>query len=735
MDKSVRRQLKLAVSIVVFLSYAALTTTFDYGQSTFIIPLLMIGFMPIGEWLDLRTPLYKTVSTGVAMFAVLYLTVVFTSRGLLDAVTGLFIFIQGYSMIHVKGEKNYHHILLMSFFILLAAIVLSPSATLGLVLILFLISSAWSLFLLEIALASSRATRYRVDVSVQLKSSHKKIKEGRLVDFKVAMWVSAFTVMLILGTGFIFVLVPRTEAGFLGASQQWQTFTTGESEEVDLSVGGTLSDDTSAVMEVTFTHNESGQFNEELYWRVSTLDSYDGTKWKRNGLITRGDASDPEFRLFHSLGAKRLTKIGMERMPFHQGELVTYELFIDKIPEGGVPALSLMRSMIPEKAKQRVDLAWDLSGDFSATLKSKTDSGVRLLGTSEYYVPDSDVLENAPTEYLDVMVPSDYRLLTSHNLTDETLELVERITDDADSVSEKMDRLNNFFIGNGYIYTREVPNLGTRNPIDEFILNVKQGHCQLYASALALMARSEGIPTRVVKGFRGGSWNDGDENYTVSNDMAHLWVEVFYPGVGWVIYDPSPANADMSIFSISGFTRFASRMALKAKIVWLRDIIGYTQENRLGLMKDTVFRAFNSFQDDSPEGAPTTEQSFFQTYKDVLQLAVFLAWSGSLIFFAVRFWKRWKRLNIYHMTMDQERAQRFYRKLLAKLERLGIICKGKSAEEIVNGIQQLEGTVHGNIEILIDQYQKARFGQSALSAHEYRTLKKQVGEIYLVHSS
>jgi transglutaminase-like putative cysteine protease len=734
MDKSVRRQLKLAVSVVVFLSYGALTTTFDYGQSTFFIPLIMIGFMPIGEWLDARTAMYKTVSTGIAMFAVLYLAVVFTASGLLEAVIGLFIFIQGYSMVHVKGEKNYHHVLLMSFFILLAAIVLSPSATLGLVLILFLISSAWCLFLLEIALASSRATRYRVDESVQLKTSHKKIKEGRLVDFKVAMWVSAFTVMLILGTGFIFVLVPRTEAGFLGAAQQWQTFTTGESEEVDLSVGGTLTDDTSAVMEVTFTHDESGRFDREMYWRVATLDSYDGTKWSRNGLITRGENGDSEFRLFHSLGARRLTKIGMERFPFHHGDLITYELFIDKIPEGGVPALSLVRTLLPENEKQRVDLAWDLSGDFSATLKSKTDSGVRLIGSSEYYIASADELRASPVDdYLEVIVPSDLRLLTSHTLSDEMLELVGDITDGADSVYEKMERLNTYFSGNGFLYTREVPSLGSQNPIDVFVLNVKEGHCQLYASALALMARSEGIPTRLVKGFRGGEWNAGDKTYTVSNDMAHLWVEVFYPGVGWVIYDPSPADVDMSM--LSGITRFASRMALKAKIVWLRNIIGYTQENRLALMRDTAVRAFKSFQDDSNEEAASARRTFFQTYKGVFQLAAIIAWAGSMVFFAVRFWKRWRRENVYQITADQERAQQFYRLLLAKLERLGIVCKGKSAEEIIAALRLLEGKVHGNIDVLIEQYQKARFGQSPMSAQECRSLKKQVGGIYLVRTT
>jgi len=735
MDKSVRRQLKLAVSIVVFLSYAALNTTYDYTASIMLIPFIMIGFMPIGEWLETRTPLYKTVSTGIAMFAVLYLMMAFVSRGLLEAVTGLFIFIQGYSMVHLKEEKNYHHILLMSFFILLAAIVLSPTATLGLVLILFLISSAWALFLLEIALASSRATRYRVDESIQLKTSHKKIKEGRLVDIRVAMWVSAFTIILVFGTGAIFVLVPRTEAGFLGASQQWDTFTTGESQEIDLSVSGILENDTTAIMEVTFTHNETGRFEREMYWRVSTLDNYDGKKWTRNGLITHRNVAGPGFQFLHSLGARRLTDIGVSRNSFSRGELVTYELFIDKIPEGGVPALDLVRAVTPHDKKQLIDLNWNLSGDFSVNLKSKTDSGVRLIASSEYFKPGRQELLDASEDYLEVMLPSDLRLLRSETLTPETIRLVEDIVEGATSVPEKMERLNNYFNGNDFFYTRQVPKLGDEHPIDTFLLDVKSGHCQLYASALALMARKAGIPARLAKGFRGGTWNSRDKTYTVSNDMAHVWVEVFYPGVGWVVYDPSPAEAEISLLSINGIMRYASNLALKAKIAWLRDVIGYTQENRFSIMKDKVFRIFNSFESDPEENAKPEGESLITKYGGAFKGLALLAWFGSLIFFVVRLWHRWRRLNVYKLTEDQDRARQFYRKLVGKLERLGIVCKGKSAEEISRASRTLDVPINGDIGGLIDRYQMVRFGQTPLSPKEFRVLLKQLNDVHLVRSS
>jgi len=69
----------------------------------------------------------------------------------------------------------------------------------------------------------------------------------------------------------------------------------------------------------------------------------------------------------------------------------------------------------------------------------------------------------------------------------------------------------------------------------------RRGYCQHFAGAMALMLRMTGIPSRVVSGFAPGV-REEDGSYSVSDTDAHAWVEVLYPGIGWVTVDPTPSQ-------------------------------------------------------------------------------------------------------------------------------------------------------------------------------------------------
>jgi hypothetical protein len=98
-----------------------------------------------------------------------------------------------------------------------------------------------------------------------------------------------------------------------------------------------------------------------------------------------------------------------------------------------------------------------------------------------------------------------------------------------------------------YTYTLERPRHDTRlDPVLDFLVNVKQGHCDRYATALVLMLRSLGMPARVVKGYRGAD-HDGQGEYVVRHSHAHSWVEVLVPRgdpdageFDWLELDPTP---------------------------------------------------------------------------------------------------------------------------------------------------------------------------------------------------
>ena len=91
-------------------------------------------------------------------------------------------------------------------------------------------------------------------------------------------------------------------------------------------------------------------------------------------------------------------------------------------------------------------------------------------------------------------------------------------------------------------YTLQLPQEVQRDPLANFLFERKEGHCEYFASSLAVMLRSLGIPSRVVNGFRGGEFNDLTSQYLIRESDAHAWVEAYFPGKGWVEFDPTPAG-------------------------------------------------------------------------------------------------------------------------------------------------------------------------------------------------
>ncbi len=97
------------------------------------------------------------------------------------------------------------------------------------------------------------------------------------------------------------------------------------------------------------------------------------------------------------------------------------------------------------------------------------------------------------------------------------------------------------YLGDGFVY-KEVPPRAART-LDGFLFEAKSGFCQQYSGAMALLLRMGGVPARVATGFAPGSFNARADRYVVRDLDAHSWVEAWFPGVGWVVFDPTPASA------------------------------------------------------------------------------------------------------------------------------------------------------------------------------------------------
>jgi transglutaminase-like putative cysteine protease len=95
-----------------------------------------------------------------------------------------------------------------------------------------------------------------------------------------------------------------------------------------------------------------------------------------------------------------------------------------------------------------------------------------------------------------------------------------------------------------YIYKIDVPSPPAgRDAVDYFLYEAPGGYCSYYASAMAVMLRTLGVPARVATGYAMGQYDSGRGAYRISGADAHAWVEVYFPTFGWVEFEPTPARA------------------------------------------------------------------------------------------------------------------------------------------------------------------------------------------------
>jgi hypothetical protein len=118
--------------------------------------------------------------------------------------------------------------------------------------------------------------------------------------------------------------------------------------------------------------------------------------------------------------------------------------------------------------------------------------------------------------------------------------LARELTEDAPTAYDAVTRVERHLREN-YAYDPNVPDHSY--PLASFLFDDLSGYCQQFAGAMALMLRMVGIPARVVGGFAPGRYNPDDNAYEVSDTDAHSWVEVYFPRIGWVTFDPTPAAA------------------------------------------------------------------------------------------------------------------------------------------------------------------------------------------------
>jgi transglutaminase-like putative cysteine protease len=191
------------------------------------------------------------------------------------------------------------------------------------------------------------------------------------------------------------------------------------------------------------------------------------------------------------------------------------------------------------------DEDWRFDRDGSTIFgRAVTTAGRSYQFSSAQPEPSVDDLEAVPE------LPADDEMLRYTQLPDlaaSVTELAAQLAAGAQTPYDRVRAVLDHFTdrGNGFVYSLSTAPGTTGDDLADF-LRSKRGYCEQYAGAMAVLVRAVGVPARVVLGYTPGR-EEADGTRVVTTDDAHAWVEVWFAGLGWIPFDPTPIAADRAV--------------------------------------------------------------------------------------------------------------------------------------------------------------------------------------------
>ena len=337
-----------------------------------------------------------------------------------------------------------------------------------------------------------------LNISIILLTYYSQDKEIILLEetlIKLFLKTSIIPLLAIPFTVLFFIILPRTDFPIFGFLNKEAKAKTGFSENVRLGeVSNIQEDDT-----VIFRAKMRKVREDFLYWRGIVLDFFNGKTWI-------------------SLKHKRI-----ERKTILKGTPIMQVIYLEPYGDRYLFGLDKpykidYKSGLPHFLK-KTGFTFFLSTPVISRIKYKVFSV--LTDT----IPQKDINKN-----LYLQLPK--------NLSPKIKTLATKLKKETDE--ETANQILKFLKYGEYKYS--LKNLPiSKNPLEKFLFKYKYGNCEYFASSMAVLLRINGIPARLVAGYKGGIYNNVGKYYLIRQSNAHVWVEAFIKGKGWVRYDPTPS--------------------------------------------------------------------------------------------------------------------------------------------------------------------------------------------------
>ena len=450
-----------------------------------------------------------------------------------------------------RTDRDAHFLVMLAFAAVLASAVLTVDTTFLFLFFLFLLFAVATYAGLELRRGAAGAL---VPAAAAMPDAEQKL--SRALSF-AAVGVS---VGAILCGAVLFFLLPRVSAGYLGKTSFNPTLLSGFTDQVELGQIGQIKKSSAVVLRV---ETGSPVNYPALRWRGNALANFDGRRWTsaERAAETLTANSDGWIAL------REKPKPGEARGEILQFTVLQEPMASDALFVAGT-MLAIRGSFTGETggiSHRRNYLYRDSSGSLINPFHNFVS--VRYTGISQLPALNRAQLEAADTDY-----PAEITgvYLQLPEIDRRIPELARSATQRAFTPYDKAAALETFF-KTKYSYTLDLTGNPGKDPLAHFLFETRAGHCEYFASSMTVMLRTLGIPAREVNGFLPGEFNELGGDYIVRASDAHSWVEAYFPGSGWIVFDPTP---DAPVVSATLLSRL-SQLTDWAELTWNDWVISY----------------------------------------------------------------------------------------------------------------------------------------------------------------
>ncbi|MEW6212091.1 MAG: DUF3488 and transglutaminase-like domain-containing protein [Acidobacteriota bacterium] len=674
---------------------------------------------------------------------------VFSDR--IIALTHLTMFVSAAKLLQNKRDRDWVFLYVVAFFQVLLTAGLTFNAMFVVSLTVFLFCFISTLTAFEIRRARREVTTINSEEEIILSPKKSRRKDERKdAGAKRTRYLIIASLAQIAVVGALalplFFMIPRFGSGNIGRGFGEGDMRTGFSERVQLGDVASIKKSQRVVMRIGLDR----QTQQWIRWRGVVLDKYDGNNsgWESS---REGEQGADQGFVSGTSDADESSKFvrvyPLSEAPADNRFMLEQKIALEPL---GTNALFAARRPVV------------LKGPFSPIRRDKyTDAistqslGARVLYTvkSDISVPDEQELSSDKvTEYPEYI----QRLYLQLPAIDPRIrQMANKIVNDADARTPyDKARAIESHLKTKFSYTLDLKP-AKKDPLAEFLFDLREGHCEYFATSLAVLLRSIGIPARVVNGFQMGEFNQISGLYTVRDSDAHSWVEVYFAEKRvWVEFDATPSDG-INDYSQGGLLAKLRQYMDALEVFWLDYVVTLDSDEQASMMAEIQKRLLK-FRDGAYGYYKAVKEWFrgavikfllerkwdaASIFKLIL-VTVFLGVAIMAAYIAVAhrkrkrlaptgygpWWHRWLIVPLWRRklrsTDHQQSAVLFYEQMLAIASRARLIKQPDQTP-----VEFAEASGFDEIREITRAYNRVRFGGARLDAEEARRVSQSLADL------